>query len=81
MGNPLSEDTSSEAERIQLDILRRLPPWRKAQMVADGWECSRELAMAGLRRRHPEASEQALRRLLAWLMLGDALALRVYGDR
>jgi hypothetical protein len=80
MGHPLSEDTSPEAERVQLDILRRLPPWRKVQMVADGWECSRELALAGLRQRHPEASELALQRRLARLMLGDELALKVYGN-
>lgn len=47
-------------------------------MVADGWECSRELALAGLRWRHPEASEQTLQRRLTWLLLGDELALRVY---
>lgn len=60
-------------------ILRQMPPWRKAQMVADGWGCARELALAGLRMRHPEASPEQLRRHIAELMLGAELAERVYG--
>ena len=80
MAEPLSTDTSREAEEVQLAILRRMPPWRKVEMVADGWECSRELALAGLRLRHPGASEQVLRRHLVSLLLGEELAARAYGQ-
>jgi hypothetical protein len=38
-----------------------------------------ELALAGLRRRHPEANEHELHRLLADLVLGAELATEVYG--
>jgi len=37
------------------------------------------LALSGLRQRHPQASEDELRRHLADLWLGPELAARVYG--
>lgn len=75
----LYPDTSAKAERIQIELLRRAPAWRKIQMVAQLNETVRTLALSGLRQRHPEASPQALRRLLADLILGESLAEKVYG--
>jgi hypothetical protein len=42
---------------------------------------AQELALAGLRRRYPEATISELRRRLADLLLGEDLARKVYGDR
>jgi hypothetical protein len=38
------------------------------------------LALAGLRQRHPRASQAELRRRLAGLLLGEDLAHKVYGE-
>jgi hypothetical protein len=77
----LYPDTNSEAERVQIELMQRAPAWRKLQMVAQMNETVRTLALSGLRQRHPNASPQELRRLLADLILGEALAEKVYGRR
>jgi hypothetical protein len=75
----LSLDTDPEAERVQLEILRRMPPWRKMELVDDAIQTSRALAMAGLRSRHPEATPEELQRRFFGLWLGEELATLVYG--
>lgn len=75
----LSEDTDPRAEAVQLEILRRMPAWKKMELVAGAIRTSRALALAGLRRRHPQASPAQLKRLLMDLLLGEELARKVYG--
>ena len=75
----LYSDTNAKAERVQIELLRRTPTWRKIQMVAQLNETVRTLALSGLRQRHPDASPQKLRRLLADLILGASLAEKIYG--
>jgi hypothetical protein len=75
----LFPDTQPEAERIQIELLRRAPPWRKLEMVGQMNQTVRTLALSGLRHRHPHATPERLRRRLADLLLGPALAARVYG--
>ena len=72
-------DTRREAERVQIELLRRAPAWRKMQMVDDLNRAVKRLALCGLRERHPGASEEELRRRLADLLLGPDLAARAYG--
>jgi hypothetical protein len=75
----LYSDTNPKAERIQIELLRSAPSWRKIQMVAQLNETVRTLAMSGLTQRHPQATPAELRRLLADLILGETLAAQVYG--
>jgi len=75
----LSIDTSPEAERIQIELLRRAPAWRKMEMVGEMNQTVRLLALAGLRQRFPRATDAELRRRMADLMLGQELAAQVYG--
>ena len=77
----LYPDTNAKAERIQIELLRRAPAWRKVQRVAQLNETVRTLAFSGLRQRHPDASPQELRRLLAHLILRESLAEKLYGRR
>jgi len=49
-------------------------------MLAQLNASARTLALAGLRARHPHASEAELRRRLAGLLVGDELARKVYGE-
>ncbi len=72
-------DTSPEAEAFQLELYRRMPAWRKIELVDDAIRTSRHLAMMGLRSRHPGESIDKLRRRLCGLVLGEELAERVYG--
>jgi hypothetical protein len=75
----LSRDTDAQAERIQIELLRQMPPWRKLQLIDQLTQTWHVLALSGLKHRHPEASDDELHRRLADLMLGSELAARVYG--
>jgi len=75
----LFPDTTPEAERVLIDLLRQAPPWRKLEMVGQMNQAVRTLALSGLRQRHPQATAEELRRRLADLLLGPALAAEVYG--
>ena len=74
-----SADTGREAEQVQIELLRRAPAWRKLEMLAQLNDMARNLALSGLRQRYPDADTQELRRRLADLLLGQALALQVFG--
>ncbi len=75
----LAVDTSPASEQIEIALLRDMPAWRKLQLTAAMNRMVRTLALRGLRRRFPTASEAELQRRLADLQLGPELALRVYG--
>lgn len=76
----LNLDTSSEVERRLIDGWRRMSPSEKLDIACRMSTTVRELALAGVRQRHPAASprEQFLR--LAVIVLGGDLAQRVYPD-
>ena len=65
-----SADTSVEAERALFERLRRLKPREKADLLRALNRSARELALAGLRSRHPEADEAELRMRLAEQYIG-----------
>lgn len=72
-----STDTSPEAERVQVTLLRAASPARHLQLVSALSRMVLHLSMAGLRRAHLDASG----RDLAWLAIrhryGERLAERV----
>ncbi len=72
-------DTHPKIVAMQLDLLRDAPPWRKAHMLGQMYQTTKQLAMVGLRQRHPDASEADLRFRLAVLLLGPELAESTYG--
>jgi hypothetical protein len=76
----LSPDTPPEIERRQIDGWRRMSAADKAATVTGLTRAVYELALAGVRQRHPHASprEQFLR--LAVLTLGRDLACRAYPE-
>ena len=75
----LAEDTSPEAGRMLIGLLRQASPARKFQMIVSANLAARDLALAGLRMRHPEDSADQSRRRLADLWLGPDLAAKAYG--
>jgi hypothetical protein len=78
--HPLT-DTSPDVAEVQFRILREMPAWRKVQLVEDANRTARQLALAGISLRHPDASEAERLRLLLDLVLGEPLAAEVYGPR
>ena len=77
--NNFRSDTPPDIERVQLEILRRMPPHRKLALAGEMSQTVRTLALAGLRQRHPDDTPAQRRRRLADLLLGPELAARVYG--
>jgi hypothetical protein len=75
----LYADTSADAERVLLAIYRRMPAWRKVELVEDANHTARQLAMVGLRSRHSGESLTRLRRRLLGLVLGEETARKLYG--
>jgi hypothetical protein len=75
----LSLDTNPKSEKIQIEIIKRLPAWRKAAALDDLNETVRVLATSGLRQRYPNATPEQIHRLMADLLLGTELAGKVYG--
>jgi hypothetical protein len=73
-------DTHPKMEALQIRLLRSTSPARKMEMLAELNASAKTLALNGLRRRYPQASEGELRRKLAGLLLGEEVARKVYGD-
>jgi hypothetical protein len=76
----LSEDTSADAERIQIEIWRKMSPLEKARAVSDVTLAAQEMSLAGIQERHPDASERERMLRLAILKLGPTLTRVVYPD-
>jgi len=74
----LSADTDPRVEKIQIELLRKVSPERKFQMVAQMNYTVRVFMVAGLKQRNPDASPEAIRRMLADLLLGEELARKVF---
>ncbi len=75
------EDTTPEAREVHTRLIARLSPAERARRVRDLTIGANALALAGLRRRHPEATEPELLLRLAALRLGADLVERAYGWR
>lgn len=76
----LSADTTADIEQRQVDAWRRLSPIQKLKLVSDTTGAVVNLSLAGIRRRHPQASERECFLRLAAILLGVDAARRVYPD-
>ena len=76
----LSADSSPAVERLQIDVWRRMSPVHKARTVDALTRTAHLLALAGIRKRHPGASERECFLRLAVLKLGSEAVRRVYPD-
>jgi hypothetical protein len=75
----LFEDTDEGAEQVLIELARATPAWKKFQQVASATETVRAFAMAGLKERYPNATEEELRKRLAALALDRETVIKVYG--
>jgi hypothetical protein len=73
-------DTSPEADARYHDLLRALSPERRLEAAMKLSRAVRELAVAGIRQRHPAAGEQEVRVRLAVRLYGRAVAARLFGS-
>ena len=78
LGDVVNE-TSPAAARFYHEHLRALAPVERARIAARLSLAVRQLALAGHRRRHPDASERELNVRLAVRMYGRQAAMHVLG--
>jgi len=71
-------DTSPEAYEVQLEGYRKMSPGRKLELVFEMSEMARSLMRSGIRMRHPEYSEDQIKRVMVRLMHGDEIARRMF---
>ena len=71
-------DTSPEAERVQIEIWRRMTPAEKFAVFAALQRDVELLAEAGIRRRHPDATDREVFLRRVALNLDRATMIRVF---
>lgn len=74
----LYSDTHPKMEALQIQLVRRMPAWKKMSIVNDLNETVKTLAISGIKQRHPHATPEQVHRMLADLILGAELARKVY---
>ena len=76
----LSSDTAQAVEQMQVALWQHMSPLEKARVTSELTRAVYQLSLAGVRSRHPGASDRECFLRLALLTLGPALASRVYPD-
>ncbi len=71
-------DTSPEAEKIQIEIFRRMEPRKRLESAALLSENCRTLLAVGIRNRHPNYGEEQVRLAVIRCLLPKDLFLRAY---
>jgi hypothetical protein len=72
-------DTHPKIEQMQIELIRKMPSWKKFAAIDDLNETVKTFALSGIKQRHPEATTMQLQRMLADILLGPDLAKKVYG--
>lgn len=71
-------DTSPEADRIQVEIFRKMKPEERLKRSFELSAAMKRLNATGVRMRHPEYSDEEVRLAVIRMRLGDELFLKVY---
>jgi hypothetical protein len=74
-----SPDTTPDAQRTQIELMRRLSPAQKLSLAFALTDTMRDLIRADLHQRFPFADESELRRRFIARVLPRADVIRVYG--
>lgn len=72
-------DTTTDARRRQLDIHRRLTGPERVRLAVEMSDDAREIAAAGVRHRHPDWSQERVRREVLIRIYGAELVDRAWG--
>lgn len=72
-------DTSREAWKVLMDLMRKIPPEEKLQRAIGLTAAVRKLGEAGIRQAYPRASEREIFLRVAQRQLGDEFQ-KVFGN-
>ena len=76
---PLSPDTTPQIQRKHYELMRNLSPERKLSMAFALTDATRQLVLADLRHRFPQASEEEIRQRFIARVLPRHDVIRAYG--
>ena len=76
---PLSLDTTPEAQRKHYELMRKLSPEQRLSMAFALTDATRNLSLADLHHRFPEADENEIRRKFIARVLSREDVIRAYG--
>jgi hypothetical protein len=76
---PLSQDTTPEAQRKHYELMRKLSPEQRLSMAFALTDATRDLILADLHHRFPEADENEIRRKFIARVLSREDVIRAYG--
>jgi hypothetical protein len=68
-------------EDVLIAGYRRMEPWQKVRMISELSKATFDLAAAGIRLKHPSATDEDIRVILAARRLGRQTVLRATGRR
>ncbi len=71
-------DTSPDAEKIQIEIFRRMGPENRLRSAAHLSETCRTLLQTGIRKRHPSYTEEQVKLAAIRCLLPEDLFLKAY---
>ncbi len=75
--NP-AQDSTLEAERVLVEMMRCAPMWKRAAQLDDLISTRRALILADLHRRYPQADADELRKRLATRLLPREEVIRIF---
>lgn len=75
----LNPDLENKLSPEEIERLREMPAWRKLQLAAEMRHAVIQQIRDEIRETHQTDDARLIRRLLANRLLGEELALRVYG--
>jgi hypothetical protein len=73
-------DTSPDAEKMQIEIFRRMGPEKRLRSAAHLSETCRTLLQKGIRKRHPTYTEEQVKLAVIRCLLPEDLFLKAYPD-
>ena len=76
---PLSPDTTVDAQRKHYELMQQLSPEQKLSMAFALTDATRQLVLADLKHRYPDADAEELRRRFIARVLPRQDVIRAYG--
>jgi len=71
-------DTTEEAERVQIEVFRKMSPGKRLQAASALYRMARSLMETGVRMRHPDYNDEQIRLAVIRLTLPEELFLAAY---
>jgi hypothetical protein len=78
MAKRLFEDTDEATELKLIELTRQMTDEKKLRLLFSQIETGRQLSMAGLKNRYPQAAQEELKKRYAALVLDRETVVKVY---